>query len=182
MDRNNALQILNEDFKEKNEMVCSLENANRTLEELIKDKDFVIKSQNEVLENMKTRCGESIEEMTQKGDCISNGKHDGKQISELNAMREELESTREKMEGFKVERKNLQCTVQDKKALIKEQSEKMDSLHNELVVIQEEIVEVKQFNQELKQKIEDQILLVNKTDIAFNAKEELVEVKKEIIT
>ena len=93
VDRNNALQILNEDFEEKNEMVCSLENANRTLEELIKDKDFVIKSQNEVLENMKMHCGESIEEMTQKGDCISNGKHDGKQISELNAIREELEST-----------------------------------------------------------------------------------------
>ena len=92
-------------------MVCSLENANRTREELIKDKDVVIKSQNEVLENMRMRCGESIEEMTQKGDCISNGK----QISELNAIREELESTREKMEGFKVERKNLQCTVQDKK-------------------------------------------------------------------
>ena len=84
-----------------------------------------------------------------------------------------------------------------KKALPNDQSEKMDSLNNEPVAIQEEIVEVrsshsenekmeelscqlefaKQINRDLKQKIEKQTLLVNKTEIAFKAKEELVGAK-----
>ena len=86
VDRNNALKILNEDFKVRSEMVCSLEKVKKPLEEQIKDKNFV---------KMRMRCGESIEETTKKGDCICNGKHDGEQVSELNAIREELESKRE---------------------------------------------------------------------------------------
>ena len=94
----------------------------------------------------------------------------------------------------------LQCMVQDKKALPNDQSENMDSLNNEPVAIQEEIMEVKsshsairkmeelscqlevakQINGDLKQKIEDQTVLVNKTEIAFKAKE-LVGAKDEII-
>ena len=91
--------------------------------------------------------------------------------------------------------------VQDKKASPNDQSEKIELLNNEPVAIQEEIVEVKsnhsdnqkmeelscqlefakQINRDLKQKIEDQTLLVNKTEILFKAKEELVGAKNEII-
>ena len=197
VDRNNALKILNEDLKVKSEMVWSLRTAKETLEEQIKEKDFVIKSQKEVLKKMRMRGGDPIEETTEKGDCVCNGKQDGK----LNAIREELESTCEKMESLEVEPMRLQRMVQDKKALPNDQSEKMDSLNNEPVAIQEEIVEVKsshsdnqkmeelscqlefakQINRDLKQKIEDQTLLVNKTEIALKAKEELVGAKNEII-
>ena len=41
---------------------------------------------------MRIRGGEPIEETTENGDCVCNGKQDGK----LKAIREELESTREK--------------------------------------------------------------------------------------
>ena len=199
--RNNALKILNEDLKVKSEMVWSLRKAKKTLEEQIKDKDFVIKSQKEVLEKMRMRGGEPIGETTEKGDRVCNGKQDGKQVFKVNAIREELESTRENMESLEIERMRLQRMVQDKKALPNDQSEKMDSLNNEPVAIQEEIVEVKsshsdnqkmeelssqlefanQINGDLKQKIEDHTLLVNKTEIAFKAKEELVGAKSEII-
>ena len=111
VDRDNALKILNEDLEVKSEMVCRLEKSTKTLGEMIKDKDFVIKSQKEVLEKMRMHCGESAEETLEKGDWACNGIHDCEQASKLNATQEELESTREKMENFKVERTNLHHMV-----------------------------------------------------------------------
>ena len=77
----------------------------------------------------------------------------------------------------------------------------MESLYNDIVAMQEKMAEIirshpenqmmkelsrqldvaKQINVDQKQKIENQTLLVNKTEIAFNAKEELVVAKNEII-
>ena len=64
---------------------------------------------------MRMRGGEPIEEMTEKGDCVCNGKQDGKQVLKLNAIREELESTREKIESLEVKRMLLRVWYKIKK-------------------------------------------------------------------
>ena len=104
---------------------------------MTKDKDFVIKGQKEVLEKMRMHCGESAEEMLEKGDCTCNGIHDCEQALKLNATQEELESTSEKMEDLKVERTNLHHGA-GKNAFI-DQSEKMESLNNDIVAMQEKM-------------------------------------------
>ena len=78
--------------------------------------------------------------------------------------------------------------------MINDQSEKLDSLNNELAEVKsshsdfQKIDELfrqleiaKRIYRDLKQKIEDQNLFVNKAGIAFKAKEELVGAKNEII-
>ena len=229
MDRNNALKILNEDFKLKSEMVCSLENAKSALEEQINDKDRELNLIREELESTRDKMiNLESQRMTLQRDVDDKNvliadKSDSNSVTDISIVQGDLESKCNIIRSMEVVHKTLQDLIIDKDEVIDSQKVVIENfLKNsdpdtekylkeaknviawkeaEIVNCQKEIKRMediyqrnedsnelmrqlkneKEVKKNLIKQLDDQLLITQKTELAFKTQEQLIRAKSEII-
>lgn len=144
-------QKLEQVIEHKTQEISNLEAFSEGLKTELNDKEIIIKSQKEVLENMRK---------------LHESRNEEKELDTKNVQTEKVSE---------IENSDVSRQLSDDK------DEKIDILNQQIIIIKKKYADIEQLNIDLARRLNEKALLMDKTEIAFKTKDELLEAKNEII-